>query len=522
MRLLLPRLAVCVLAPLLAAGALRGENLVTIRTGTVPSLPGSPAVSRVFVLDGQPVAVSDTAAWRLAAGRTAWAQLDWRPHGMIAAVAEDIHQTFLLLRVAPGGPATAVERLGFAAGALVTKALPPLPAPLVAAQGAVMHETLYVAGRDEAGTPQLFSLDLALAGSAWAAHHGWPGGIGQDGKVTSLAGQNAALFLTYEGDPGQPGRLWRWTARDGWTDKGKLPGRVVSGATQITGQAHVLYLMQSGTSAPSLQVFHTITGSWATLAEPNAAGARSGSGWRNGIFWEKPAAGGAGSEFGFAEIEGGKVLLRWLDWIVIVTYLVAMLGMGLYFYLREKRTSTSDFFVGGRTIPFWAAGMSLYAANTSSISYIAIPAKSFETNWQYLTNNLVAIGGLIFVAIWIVPLLRRLNLMSVFQYLETRFHPVIRTLASALFMAVQIGSRMSVILFLPSLAIATITGIDVIWSILIMGVFTMIYTALGGMKAVIWTDFVQLIVKMGGIIFAIAFIIYAMKGGVRELLTIAV
>jgi SSS family transporter len=129
--------------------------------------------------------------------------------------------------------------------------------------------------------------------------------------------------------------------------------------------------------------------------------------------------------------------------------------------------------------------------------------------------------GLMFVAVWIVPLLRRLNLMSVFQYLETRFHSVIRTLASALFMAVQIGSRMSVILFLPSLAIATITGIDVTWSILIMGVFTMIYTALGGMKAVVWTDIVQLIVKMGGIVFAISFVVFMLDGGSGELLAIA-
>src|SRR5258705_9042508 len=126
-----------------------------------------------------------------------------------------------------------------------------------------------------------------------------------------------------------------------------------------------------------------------------------------------------------------------------------------------------------------------------------------------------------FVAVWFVPLLRRLDLMSVFQYLETRFPPLIRTLASGLFIAVQIGSRMSVILFLPSLAIATMTGLDVAWSILIMGVFTMIYTALGGMKAVVWTDFVQLIVKMGGIAFAIGFVVYALDGGAAELLTIA-
>jgi len=222
-----------------------------------------------------------------------------------------------------------------------------------------------------------------------------------------------------------------------------------------------------------------------------------------------------------AQIQSTQVLLQPLDWVMIIVYLVSMIGMGLYFYLREKRNSTSDFFVGGRSIPFWAAGVSLYAANTSSISYIAIPAKAFETNWQYLTNNLVAVIGLMFVAVWIVPLLRRLNLMSVFAYLETRFHPLIRTLASALCILVQIGSRMSVILFLPSLAIATITGIDVAWSILIMGVFTMIYTALGGMKAVVWTDFVQLIVKMGGIVFAVVFIAIMMKGGVSEMIQIA-
>ena len=102
-----------------------------------------------------------------------------------------------------------------------------------------------------------------------------------------------------------------------------------------------------------------------------------------------------------------------------------------------------------------------------------------------------------FVAVWIVPLLRRLNLVSVFNYLETRFHPAIRMLASALCILMQVGSRMSVVLFLPALAIATITGIDVVWSILMMGVCTIIYTAMGGMKAVIWTDFVQVIVHDG-------------------------
>ena len=117
-----------------------------------------------------------------------------------------------------------------------------------------------------------------------------------------------------------------------------------------------------------------------------------------------------------------------------------------------------------------------------------------------------------FVAVWIVPLLRRLDLVSVFNYLEMRFHPAIRMLASALCMAMHVGGRMSVVLFLPALAIATITGIDVVWSILIMGVCTIVYTAMGGMRAVVWTDFVQVIVLMGGALFAIGFVLHALGG----------
>ena len=85
-------------------------------------------------------------------------------------------------------------------------------------------------------------------------------------------------------------------------------------------------------------------------------------------------------------------------------------------------------------------------------------------------------------------------------------------IASALCMLMHVGGRMSIVLFLPALAIATITGIDVMWSICIMGVCTIIYTAMGGMRAVVWTDFVQVIVLMGGAIFAIGFVFWSLGG----------
>ncbi|MGH6611883.1 MAG: sodium:solute symporter family transporter, partial [Burkholderiaceae bacterium] len=386
--------------------------------------------------------------------------------------------------------------------------------PLASAHGSILGGALYVAGIAE-GTPKLFSIALGIVDAQWFTHAAWPGA----GEVTSMAAQTGALFVTVGAGDGD--RLRRWKPGEGWSDKGTVPGTVIEGSARPVGQAHVLYLVRGTGDAAHMMMFHTITGSWATLGDPEAARARSGAAFGSGIVWAQPAADGAGTEVAFAQIEAGELLVSWFDWFVVALYMASMLGIGLYFYLKEKRLSTAQFFVGGRAIPFWAAGVSLYATNTSSISYIAIPAKAFETNWTYLTNNLVAVMGLVFVAIWVVPLLRRLNLISVFQYLETRFHPAIRMLASALYMLVQIGSRLSVILFLPSLAIATITGVDVVWCIFIMGTITIAYTALGGMKAVIWTDFAQLFVMFGGALFAIGFIVLKLDGGVPELLAVS-
>jgi SSS family transporter len=511
------RVAALCLLQLGALASLQAENLVSTRTSDIAPLAAVESISHILVVDGRPVAMSADSAWSLDENRHAWTRLDWHSAGQVVATAGDGRLAFVLLNSANAD--VRVAKLSLDARGLHLHELPPLPMSLMSAQGTVRDNTLYVAGHSTDGALQLLQIDLAADRPQWLAHETWHG---SQSKLTSTVVQTSAVFVTLAEEAGQHDRMLRWKAGEGWSERSALPGNVVAGTARAIGQAHILYLVfaKSTGSAPQLLAFHTITGSTAVLGK-SGAGARLGTGWGNGILWGRPATGNAGAEFGFVEIESNKPLLRWLDWIVIVVYLVTMLGMGLYFYLRQKRNSTSDFFVGGRTIPFWAAGVSLYAANTSSISYIAIPAKAFETNWQYLTNNLVAVLGLMFVAVWIVPLLRRLDLMSVFQYLETRFHPVIRTLASALFMAVQIGSRMSVILFLPSLAIATMTGIDVAWSIMIMGVFTIAYTAMGGMKAVIWTDVVQLIVKMGGIVFAIAIIVHMVDGGVGEMIRVA-
>jgi solute:Na+ symporter, SSS family len=479
------------------------EGLVSVREQSLPALPSGADPQSLQVVAERVVVGAGEQAWVLDAAGATWRTAVVPAEGALQRIAttDGGAQAWWLWGDADG--LQRIDALAWRGDALQATAIE-APAALRDARAAVLSGALFVAGLDGAGRAQLWSRPLGAAPAVWQAHGGWPG----DGAPAALVAQKFGLYLATDDNA-----LWQWTVADGWQAQAPVPAALATGVATPVGQAHVLFLLQ-GTDGIQPRLFHTITGAWAPLPAtiPPDAGALvpRGGGW----LWSS-----GDGRLHEARIESGKHLLAWLDWLVIVVYLAGVMGIGVYFYRKDQTASGADFFVGGRSIPFWVAGVSLYATNTSSISFIAIPAKAYESNWQYMTNNLVAVLGLMFVAVWIVPLLRRLDLMSVFSYLETRFHPAIRMLASALAIAMQIGSRLSVILFLPALAIATITGIDVVWSILIMGGFTIAYTAMGGMRAVVWTDFVQVFVKMGGALFAIGFILWSLGGdfdAVRE------
>ncbi len=504
------RLCLFCFAWLLLALPLHAESLTPLRGIELPPLTGVTSVEGLAVIDGQTVALAHGQAWRLDPSRKAWVPLAW-PAAVPAdvAVIQDSTRAYLLWSAASE---TVLAELRVRDGRLDATGLPALPEAIAGALGATSGDALFVTGLGADGKPRAWQASPADPRAGWKAVPVWPGGA----PALSLVAHGSNLFAVVAHDQAQ--QLWRWSAAKGWTMAGTVPGALSRAPARALGQAHLLYLLQVPEGLQPM-TFHAITGSWAALPGATIRSDAAVAAWPDGLVWAQPD--GNGMTMHAAQLQSGKLLLKWLDWIVILVYLAAMFGIGLYFYLREKRNNTANFFVGGRSIPFWAAGVSLYAANTSSISFIAIPAKAFESNWTYLTNNLIAVLGLAFVAVWIVPLLRRLDLMSVFSYLETRFHPAIRMLASALCIVTQIGSRMSVILFLPALAIATITGISVTVSVVMMGVFTIVYTAMGGMKAVIWTDFVQVLVKMGGALFVIGFIIWHVHGGLGEFVATA-
>lgn len=116
-----------------------------------------------------------------------------------------------------------------------------------------------------------------------------------------------------------------------------------------------------------------------------------------------------------------------------------------------------------------------------------------------------------------LPFYRTLNVTSAYEYLERRFNVAARMMASALFILFQCG-RVAIVLFLPALALATVSSIDVTVCILLMGVLCVIYTVLGGIEAVIWTDFIQTIILMGGALWALVAIVLRVNGGVGAMI----
>jgi SSS family solute:Na+ symporter len=188
-----------------------------------------------------------------------------------------------------------------------------------------------------------------------------------------------------------------------------------------------------------------------------------------------------------------------IDTLILVLYAVILVGMGIYF-LRKSNTS-EEFMVAGRGIPAWAAGIAVMSAYTSSISYIAVPGKAFDSNWHPLIFALATLPVAWFVTKYVIPHYRKNKIISVYNYLEQKMGTWARVYASMSFVLFMIG-RTAVILYLSSLLLTSFIDMDIKTLILIIGLVTVLYTLMGGMEAVIWTDVMQSIIMVGGLLFS--------------------
>jgi len=198
------------------------------------------------------------------------------------------------------------------------------------------------------------------------------------------------------------------------------------------------------------------------------------------------------------------------DATVLGIYLIALVLVGLVFTSRNK--NTDDFFRGGQRIPWFVAGMSIFATMLSSITFMAIPAKSYATDWVYFLVNMTAVAVAPLVILFFLPFFRNIDATSAYEYLEKRFNRITRLFASASFTLFQIG-RMAIVLYLPALALAAITPLSEEQSILLMGVLSIFYCATGGLEAVVWTDTLQSFVLLGGGLFSLVLIFLQIDGG---------
>ena len=206
-----------------------------------------------------------------------------------------------------------------------------------------------------------------------------------------------------------------------------------------------------------------------------------------------------------------------VDTAIIVVYVLAVVAFG--FWIGRGQKGLSDFAVGGRSLPWWALLVSIVATETSTATFLSVPGLAFKEggNLTFLQLAFGYVIGRYLVAWLILPLFFAGDMLTSYQVLESRFGPATRKLTSGLFVVTRTladGLR----LYLAALALQVAVGLDLNLAVVVMGVATVVYTFAGGIKAVVWTDFVQFLVYVVGGLVALAFIVGRFDGGAAGLL----
>ena len=304
------------------------------------------------------------------------------------------------------------------------------------------------------------------------------------GRNAEAAALTADKWSLYENHPGFSRDIWVYhTITDTWAKAGKFPESLIAGRT---AGSHVT------TAAVRWGEHIVIPGG------ELRPGVRSPKTWQAKLRVER--------KFALTSI------------IVLGAYLGGLVLMGFYFSKREK--STDDFFKAGGRIPWWAAGLSIFGTQLSAITFMAIPAKSYATDWTWFVMNMTIVLVAPFIVFLFLPFYHRLNVTTAYEYIEKRFNVVLRLLASAMFIVFQFA-RIGIVLYLPSIALSVVTGIDIQLCITIMALLSIAYTVMGCIEAVIWTDVIQVIVLLGGACLVLLTIPAHIQGGMGGIIDLA-
>ncbi len=496
-----------------------------LKVAPLPAPPFEPAKGSLVIKDDRLYSIGSskdsTALWTTSIGSFVQWQLTGIDINQDAAIAR-YNQGLVVIGGRDGQSLSGKALLmDLSKGLPVVQELPDLPIPIAGAAAAVVGDTLYVFGGLSSLQPQKYSrgfwmLDLSNP-TAWregppfpAVERAFSASTDQYGMLCVFGGtsEKGPLFETWVFRPVP----LEGTKSSGWKRLSDLPAGFVPGAAVPIGQAQLMLLPDAGANTLPM-LYHTLTDSWCTFdTAPGITAPQAGRADDKIIILGRSTDGQpAAAEL--AIIRNVRNL-EWIDYTLIVAYFLAISAIGFYF--SRKQDTSAEFSLGNRRVKWWAAGISMFATGASAISFMAIPALSFATNLIWLLPLAVMIPAYFVTAYFIYPLLRRLELTSTYEYLERRFNRALRIIASLQCIIFQTFAKASVVLLLPALAISSTTGIGVTTSVLIMGLVTTIYTALGGFEAVIWTEVLQAALMIFAPLAILWFCVAGLPGGFKE------
>ena len=207
-----------------------------------------------------------------------------------------------------------------------------------------------------------------------------------------------------------------------------------------------------------------------------------------------------------------------IDIIVFLLFTGGVVAFGCSFF--KKKGTSEEFTSAGRSLPGWVVGMSIFATYVSSISYLGYPGKAFSGDWNAFVFSLSIPIASYFAARYFVPFYRSQDSISAYSFLENRFGPWARIYASSCYLLTQIA-RTGSILYLLALPMNVLLGWNIQTIIIVTSVAIVLYSMLGGMKAVIWTEAIQGIILIGGSLVCMFILLFDMPEGPAQTFSIA-
>lgn len=202
-----------------------------------------------------------------------------------------------------------------------------------------------------------------------------------------------------------------------------------------------------------------------------------------------------------------------IDLFVFFGYLLIMIGIAIYITSKGKQETTQDYFLASKALPWWAVGGSLIASNISAEQFIGMAGSGYVVGMAIASYELMAALTLVIVAKYFLPIFIEKGIYTMPQFLEERFDHRVRIGLAIFWVLLFVFVNITSVLYLGGLALNTIMGIPLIWGIIGLAIYAATFSIFGGLKTVVWTDVIQVVVLIFGGLFASVLVLNALGGG---------